>query len=170
MDKLKKCINVYNNIEKWFLIIMMALMIIIIFAQVVTRYVFHNSLFWSEEIGKFIFVWISWIGVSAGMVNHEHIQITIVLDLLKKKGFIHAQKFMELIGNLAWMFTSLVILIYGMELITTQMHSAVVAAATGIPMWIVYLCLPISSVLVCARLIGVISINVHDMIKGGETL
>ena len=169
MNTLRKYINIYNNIEKWFLIIMMALMVVIIFAQVVTRYVFGNSLFWSEEIGKFIFVWISWIGVSAGMVNHEHIQITIVLDILKKKGFIHAQKFMELVGNIAWMVTSFIILVYGMELITTQMNSAIVAAATGIPMWIVYLCLPISSVLVCARLIGVIYMNIHDMVKGGET-
>ncbi len=168
MDSVKRIINVYNNIEKWFLIIMMAAMIVIIFAQVVTRYVLGNSLFWSEELGKFLFVWLSWIGVSAGMVNKEHIQITIVLDALARRGFVRGKKIMELVGNLCWMFTSIVILVYGMQLIQSSMEAGVIASATGIPMWIIYLCLPISAIVVCLRLVGVIYINICELIRGEE--
>ena len=59
MSTIKRILNGYDLIEKWFLIIMTAVMVIVIFAQVFTRYVMGNSLYWSEELGKFIFVWIS---------------------------------------------------------------------------------------------------------------
>jgi len=39
-------------------------MTILVFIQVVMRYVFSNSLSWSEEMARFIFLWLSWIGAA----------------------------------------------------------------------------------------------------------
>lgn len=67
------------------MIVMFVAMVGIIFFQVIMRYVFNNSLSWSEEFGKFLFVWISWIGIGIGHRRKEHIKITMLVDLFPYK-------------------------------------------------------------------------------------
>lgn len=163
MDKLRKIVSVYNGIEKWFLVIMTFSMVCVIFAQVFTRYVMGHALFWSEETGKYIFVWISWIGVSAGMIKDEHIRVTIVLKALEKRGHKKIKESIDLLGNLVWLSTSVVIVIFGMKLLLLQKMSGVYGAATGIPTWIMYIVLPLSGILVCLRLIPIIYNNIQHL-------
>lgn len=166
MDTIKKIVKGYDAIEKWFLIILTAAMVLIIFAQVVTRYVMGHSLYWSEELGKFIFVWISWIGVSAGMINNEHIQVRLVHQALDNKGLIKTKESLDLIKDLLWLFTSIFVAVYGVQIVAMQAGLGVYGASTGIPMWIAYLCIPLSSVLVCIRLVLDILKNVIALVTG----
>ncbi|NCB41284.1 MAG: TRAP transporter small permease [Clostridia bacterium] len=78
-------IRVFNKAEEILIIAMFSAMVIVIFAQVIMRYVFNNSLYWSEELGKFFFVWISWLGISLGEREGEHIKITMLVDKLSFK-------------------------------------------------------------------------------------
>lgn len=80
-----KIISFIDKVEELSLIIMFSLMVIVIFFQVIMRYVFNNSLSWSEELGKFLFVWLSWIGISIGAKKGEHIKITMLVDRLPEK-------------------------------------------------------------------------------------
>lgn len=75
----KSIIAALNKIEEIVIIVMFAIMVIVIFAQVIMRYVFNDSLYWSEELGKFLFVWISWLGISLGERKGEHIKITMLI-------------------------------------------------------------------------------------------
>ena len=74
--------RVLDRIEDIILITMFAIMVAAIFSQVIMRYVFSNPLPWSEELGKFLFVWISWIGISIGQRRGEHIKIEMLLAKL----------------------------------------------------------------------------------------
>ncbi len=78
-DKVLKTVNVTEEIV---LIIMFAVMVAVIFSQVIMRKVFNNSLPWSEELGKFLFVWLSWLGISIGHRRKEHIKITLLVEKL----------------------------------------------------------------------------------------
>ncbi len=80
-----KILKTLNKIEDTALIAMFVAMVGIIFFQVIMRYVFNNSSSWSEELGKFLFVWLSWIGISIGHRRKEHIKITILVDKLPHK-------------------------------------------------------------------------------------
>ena len=93
---LKKIVGIINQIEDVFLVTMFAGMVAIIFSQVIMRYVFNNSLSWSEELGKFIFVWISWIGISIGHRRQEHIKITMLVDKLPPRLLKGAEAIVEL--------------------------------------------------------------------------
>ena len=77
-----KILKTLNKIEDTALIAMFVAMVGIIFFQVIMRYVFNNSSSWSEELGKFLFVWLSWIGISIGHRRKEHIKITILVNLV----------------------------------------------------------------------------------------
>ncbi|NLY36856.1 MAG: TRAP transporter small permease [Tissierellia bacterium] len=92
-----KIIKTLNKIEDTALIVMFAAMVGIIFFQVVMRYVFNNSSSWSEELGKFLFVWLSWIGISIGHRRKEHIRITLVVDKLPPKWKIISEALSELV-------------------------------------------------------------------------
>ena len=54
MKKILKFLNDY--LEETICIILMSIMTIIIFIQVIMRYVMHNSLSWSEELARYCFV------------------------------------------------------------------------------------------------------------------
>ena len=77
----KQIFSILNHIEEVIIVSMFALMVIIIFVQVIMRKA-GNSLSWSEELGKFLFVWISWMGISLGQREGEHIKITMLTDRL----------------------------------------------------------------------------------------
>ncbi len=81
----KKIVRTLDKIEDACLVLMFAAMVGIIFVQVIMRYVFNDSLTWSEELGKFLFVWLSWIGISIGHRRREHIRITLLVDKLPPK-------------------------------------------------------------------------------------
>jgi len=81
----KKVVATLDKIEDTVLIVMFMAMVGIIFFQVIMRYVFNDSLVWSEELGKFLFVWLSWLGISIGHRRREHIKITLLVDRLPYK-------------------------------------------------------------------------------------
>lgn len=93
---LKKVLGIIDKIEEAVLIFMLMGMVGIIFFQVIMRFVFNNSLSWSEELGKFIFVWISWLGISIGHREKEHIKITMLVDRVPYK----ARKILEATSEL----------------------------------------------------------------------
>ena len=78
MKKILKFLNDY--LEETICIILMSVMTIIIFIQVIMRYVMHNSLSWSEELARYCFIWLIYIGVAYGCKLMKY--ITIVGELL----------------------------------------------------------------------------------------
>jgi TRAP-type C4-dicarboxylate transport system permease small subunit len=164
METLRKFFNTCNAIEKYFLIALMAAMVVIIFAQVFTRYALNHALYWSEELGKFIFVWVSWLGVSAGMKNKEHIQVLLFPDALRAKGHLKTEKLIHILIDILWFITSIVVLYYGAQIVASQKALGVFGPSTELPMWIAYLCVPLSAALVCFRLLCGTFINVRELI------
>lgn len=77
---------IYNHFEEILLVTIFAVMVIVIFLQVIMRYAFNNSLSWSEELGRFSFEWLTWIGISLGARMGQHIKITMLVDKLQYKG------------------------------------------------------------------------------------
>lgn len=114
----KKISKILNRTEDIILVVMFAVMVIVIFAQVIMRYVFSNSLSWSEELGKFLFVWLSWFGISIGARRGEHIKITMFTDRLS---FVPAQ-YMNILSELIVLGICAVTAYYGMVLVQTQAH------------------------------------------------
>ncbi|WP_207642555.1 TRAP transporter small permease [Inediibacterium massiliense] len=93
-------------------------MVGVICFQVIMRYVFNNSLSWSEELGKFLFVWLSWLGISIGHRRKEHIQITLLIDKLPYK----LKKLIEAITELIVIVICGVTMYYGFTMINIQMN------------------------------------------------
>ena len=112
----KKVTNILDKAENIVLVSMFVAMVLVIFFQVIMRYVFKNSLSWSEELGKFIFVWISWLGIAIGQKRGEHIRITLLVDRLPFKG----QQFLNLLSDIIVILICLVTTYYAISLVGSQ--------------------------------------------------
>jgi len=112
----KKFVAILNRIEDIALIAMFVAMVLVIFVQVIMRYVFNNSLSWSEEFGKFMFVWLSWFGISIGARRNEHIRITMLLDKLPFK----ASKSLLIVAELVVIGICGITAYYGATLVASQ--------------------------------------------------
>ena len=98
---------------------MFAVMVIVIFLQVIMRKVFNDSLTWSEELGKFLFVWITWLGISLGERKGEHIKITMLTDRLPFR----AAQIANILSEIIVIAICAVTLYYGVSLVFSQMST-----------------------------------------------
>ena len=121
---------------------LMFLMVSIIFMQVLARYLFGNSLSWSEEIGRYIFVWMTFIGSAVAVRNKLHVN----LDMFVSR-FPAPLKKLCLIISYASMLIFTLVLIYGGYRFVMR-GSQQMSAALQIPMHYVYLVLPLGGGLI----------------------
>lgn len=92
--------------------LLFAVMVGVIFLQIIMRYVFNNSLTWSEELGRFIFQWLTWIGISLGARLGQHIKISILTDRLSYR-LAHA---FNILADLIVIVICVITLYYGIEI------------------------------------------------------
>ncbi|MDR2788402.1 MAG: TRAP transporter small permease [Candidatus Accumulibacter sp.] len=122
--------------------LLMLAMVAIIFLQVVARYAFSNSLSWSEEIGRYLFVWMTFIGSAIAVRNRLHVSLDMFV--IKFPGCI--QKSCLVISYVSMMiFTG--VLIYGGYRFVMR-GSQQVSAAMQLPMHYVYVVLPVGGGLI----------------------
>lgn len=138
-----------DNFEEYFCVWSLAIMTILVFIQVVMRYVFQNSLSWSEELARYIFLWLSWVGASYAVKERSHFRVEMFADLLKGK----ARKIFELFVLLVW-FSFCLFLAYQGSMITRHLIiRKQLSAAMEIPMAWAYASVPVGSFLMAARLV-----------------
>lgn len=149
---LQKLVWFYDHLEEKLLCASLVLTTLIIFMQVIMRSVFNSSITWSEELTRYIFIWQIWLGVSIAQRDKEHIYLELVNSLVKNekiRGCIKA------ISNLIMVAFNVFLAVKGFELVGQMMARGNVSSALRLPMYFVYLALPVSSVIMCLRLVGV---------------
>lgn len=144
--KIIKWIDEY--IEEVLLVILSVVMVVVIFMQVVMR-TFDNSLSWSEELARFSFIWLVYIGISLGVKRQRHIKIDIMLHLLKEKGRI----ILTIFANLLFLAFAILTIIYGYSIGEKLLAFGQQSPALHIPMGLVYMATPVGMSLTAIRLI-----------------
>lgn len=137
-----------ENIEKVLLVFFSAIMVGVIFLQVVMRQLDH-SLSWSEELARYCFIWLIYIGISFGVKKEKHVKIDVVLYLLNQKG----QLLLNFIANLFFIAFAIFVIIYGYEVASQLLQFGQRSPANQIPMGLIYMATPIGMGLTLIRLI-----------------
>ena len=146
-----------DNFEKFFLIILLGTMALVISLQVFMRYVFRASLSWSEELARYIFIWMIYIGISYGVKLNRHIKVDAFLLLLPERG----KKWGGVISNLIFLgFAGLIVYqSAGVRAMIGELGQD--SPAMGIPLQWVYTAVPAGFCLVIFRLLQ----NLYCQIK-----
>ena len=61
-----------------------AVMVVVVLAATFSRYVLNNPITWSEELARYLMIWIGLVGASVTMRHGEHIRITAIRILLPR--------------------------------------------------------------------------------------
>lgn len=79
----------YQLVKEWFAKTEMAAVVgllvalyLILLVQVFFRYVMSSPLIWTEEVARFVFVWLVFIGAAVVTTRNEHIAVTFLSDRL----------------------------------------------------------------------------------------
>ena len=146
--------NIYNNLEEYLLIISLVCNVLLVFLQVIMRTVFKNSLTWSEELSRYIFIWQIWLGASTALKYKEHIRVTLIYSFMK------CEKLKAVIGLAAdfiWFLFCAYMVVNGKELLVSMAARNAASSGLQLPLVYVYMAFPIASFLVCLRLLGVLA-------------
>ena len=138
--------NGLNEVVKYLAAFLLAAMTIIVFLQVLFRYVLNAPLDWSEELGSFAFVWMALLGASIGLKRNEHPRLDLIVNLFPPK----TQKTIVGFYNLAILFLLAVLFIYGARLTATMKSQ--LTAALEYSVSFVYAVLPISAAIMFIHL------------------
>lgn len=159
-----KAISAFDRTEDIVLVAMFATMVAVIFYQVIMRYIFNNSSSWSEEFGKFLFVWLSWLGISIGARRGEHIKITMLTDKLPFK----AAQWVNILSEIILIAICGVTARYSVMLVITQYN--VHYAGIKISMSWGYLAVLAGCVLMCIRCMASIYSSLYAIGEGPKEI
>ncbi len=155
---LKKLIFGYDKLEEYMLCASLVLTTLIIFAQIIMRSVFNNSLTWSEELTRYIFIWQIWLGVSIAQKEKQHIKVELLFNFFKGERFRAA---IDLVATLILIAFNVFLVVNGSELVRQMYVRNNVSGAMRLPLYIVYAVLPLSAFILCLRLIGQVAADVR---------
>lgn len=74
-----------KKITNNFIAFLLGILTVIMFLQVLFRYIFNNSLTWSEELAKFIFIWITFLGAGICFRDKIHLKVDFLNNKLPAK-------------------------------------------------------------------------------------
>lgn len=161
MKKVLKWLD--NYLEMSICIILMSAMTLLVFVQVIMRYVFQNSLSWSEELARYLFIWLIYIGISYGCKIMKHIKIDAGLKLFPKK----IRPFIVVLGDLLVLGFAIYIVITGYELILMQVRLHKVSPALQLPLQYVNAAPVAGFALAAVRQIQTIIYRIKSIKEGG---
>lgn len=137
-----------NSLEEILLVFFSSVMVAVIFLQVVMRQL-NSSLSWSEELARYCFIWLVYIGISYGVKKDRHIKVDVALLLLKDRGKI----ILTIIANLLFIMFAIFVIRYGYDIASQLLVFGQKSPANQIPMGLVYMATPIGMGLTLIRLI-----------------
>jgi len=116
-------------------------MALIVAVQVFCRYVLNQSLFWSEELARFLLVWLTFLGASTAYYR----KVNPGIDFLYLRLPPFLRKISSIFTHLASMALFIVMVIYGYQF--AWFVRLQISPALQIPKWIIMSIIPISGII-----------------------
>ena len=138
------------------------------FSNVVVRYVFDGSLTWASELTTYLFLWSTFFGAAYCFKQDAHISINILLEKVDPK---IAKALLVLSHTVTFVFLSAVAY-YGYEYLLLVHEMEEISVDLEVPMWTVYLVIPISFIFgafrVAEKIVEVIKTPASEVLQQSE--
>lgn len=150
-----------EHLEEVLIGIFSLIMVVVIALQIFMRYVMDNSLSWSEELARYCFIWLVYLGISLAVKKGRHMSVEILLVVLKGK----AKIILNIISNLLFLSFALFAVFYGYEISVKLLTWGQSSPALNLPVGLVYLATPVGMGLTAIRLLQQIIDQVKALSK-----
>lgn len=144
---------------EWLLIAILGWMVILVFGNVVLRYGFNSGIVFSEEVSRFLFVWMVFLGSVLMLKENGHLGVHTFTKKLPLAG----KKFFKFLSDFITLACCVLLTIGGWKLVT--MNMANIAPVSDIPLGVVFI-----AVLVCSVGMGMLLLNsIYRLLTGQMT-
>jgi len=156
-------LKLLDRLEEWVITTLMAAATLLIFVAVLHRYaagmpipgvqdfLVKLDLSWAQELCIYMFVWMAKFGAAYGVRTGIHVGVDVLINRLPPP----LHKTYVLFGLLAGAVFTIIVGTLGARFVWDIAHTDSVSPDLEVPKWIVYLCIPLGSYLMCFRFLQV---------------
>jgi len=141
---IKSLTHILDKVFRGCLASLMLVMLVSVSWQVISRYLLDSPSSWTEELARFSLIWIAMLGAAYAYHVKMHLGLDLLVLKLTHQGSI---KLKLLLHALTILFASVVMIYGGLQFVLMTHELKQYSAALGWPMYLVYLCLPLSGVM-----------------------
>ncbi len=155
--------KILDHLEEWLIAFLMGAATLLIFVAVVHRYsaglsipvvqdaLLKIDLSWAQELCIYMFVWMAKFGAAYGVRTGIHVGVDVMINRLPPP----MRKLYVLFGLLAGATFTAIVGTLGATFVWDIGHTDSVSPDLEMPKWLVYLCIPLGSYLMCFRFLQV---------------
>jgi len=136
---MQRASEIVHRVTKTALVILLSVMALVVFLQVIFRYVLNLPLYWIEEFARYCLVWASLLGAAVAMKRGQHLAVTIFMDRLPPG--IH--RVLSVVARVSVIVILAVIMVGGIQLVFVT--RAQISPALRVPMSLPYLAVPVGA-------------------------
>ncbi|QIK82510.1 TRAP transporter small permease [Sanguibacter sp. HDW7] len=139
---------VLDTVLRTICVALFAILVLLVTWQVITRLVLNSPSIWTEEAARYVFIWLSLIGISIATGE----KADVAIDFLVRKFPVAAQRWIEVLAYLSTLSFAVIIMIWGgwtNAMMTWDQLNPVLPVNAGV----LYLAVPVSGVLLSLYLI-----------------
>ena len=161
---MKKVFHFIFSALEWFAMICLVLMTIVVFFDVILRYIFNQGMPWTQEVATLLLVWFSLTGMAIGVAEKIHISI----EMFTMKCSAKVISVLETVNHILISVFGLMMIYYGLQIMKVTRNATM--PATKLPSSVLYIILPLSGILVFLNALIVAAKKDKELISGvGQT-
>ena len=142
MNTFGKFFRILFKVLEWFAVICMIALTVVVFFDVVLRYIFRHGFSWTQEIATLMLVWFSLTGMAIGVYERIHISIEMFTSKLPEKTI----RIIESVDHILIACFGFLMIQWGLKIMDITKKSTM--PATKLPSAVLYVILPLSGILV----------------------
>jgi C4-dicarboxylate transporter DctQ subunit len=156
-------LRILDHLEEWLIAFLIGAATIVVFIAVVHRYaaglpipvlqdwLLSLNFSWAQELCIYMFIWMAKFGAAYGVRTGIHVGVDVLINRLPD----NLRRKYVLFGLLAGALFTIIVGTLGANYVWQIGHTDQTSADLELPLWIVYLCIPFGSYLMCFRFLQV---------------
>ena len=139
-----------DNFEEYAILVLFPIMVVVVLSATFARYSQLFTMFWGEEVARYVMVYLGYIGIALAMKRRAHIGVAVLTDMVKSKT---GKRLVIIIQVAIILAFCCIISAFLLTIITKQMVIGQTSPALMIPIWVPYAGVPLGMILLAVRTI-----------------
>ncbi len=152
-------VNRINRLVEFVVIIQFAVLVIVVTAAVFARYVLNDSIVWAEELARYLFVWVSFLGGGLGVGTNIHVGVDSLVELMPRL----PKRLMQIAMELMIVAFTAVLIWVGAQFTAFGMRAD--ALLLPIPMGYVYLAVPVGGFVMLINILLHVHLHILALVR-----
>jgi len=146
MNRWQKWDETLGRVEKFFVVLMLSVMILVAFFQIVLRNAFSSGISWGDPLVRYLVLWVGFIGASLATKDGKH----IIIELFSRWFSEHGRRYLKATSHLVSAFICGLLTFAGWTFVQNE---AQMGGTTflNIPAWIPQIIIPVTFALMALR-------------------